>query len=86
MANCGSSSWCSMEAGKVCAAQLGDKSVCVLAGIWRGMLLIYQIRGGSSECWHGSQSGDLFWVDPAICGHLVSRHLLAGNDGTAGKE
>ena len=37
-------------------------------------------------CWHGSQSGNLFWVDPAICGHLVSRHLFAGNDGTAGKE
>ena len=50
------------------------------------MVLIYQIPGGSSERWHGNHLGDLLWVDPAICGHLVSRHLLVGNDGTAGKQ
>ena len=50
------------------------------------MLLIYQIPGGSSERWHGNQLGDLLWVDLAICGHLVSKPLLAGSDGTAGKQ
>ena len=50
------------------------------------MLLIYQIPGGSSERWHGNQLGDLLWVDLAICGHLVSKPLLAGNDGAAGKQ
>ena len=72
--------------GYVCAARPGDKCVCALAGTLRCMLLIYQIPRGSSERWHGNQLGDLLWVDPAICGHLVSRHLLAGNDGTAGKQ
>ena len=38
-------------------------SLLVLTGILHCMLLIDQIRGGSSECWHGNQSGDLFWVD-----------------------
>ena len=54
------------DTGRVCAARTGDKFACVLIGILRCMLPIYQIRGGSSECWHGNQSGDLFWVDPTI--------------------
>ena len=66
------------DTGNVCAGRPGDKFVSVPTGILSCMLEIYHIQGGSSDRWHGSHSGGLFWVDQLISRAMRFASLSSG--------